>query len=293
MLILEGHIEPVRSLSYAPDSLFLASGGEDNRAYLWDLTSGESVAEFEHTAEVERVSFNPRSGLLACGTAEGHLLVWERNTSSNYRGLSQAHNSAVRGLAHSPNGQLLVSLCWQGEVRFSQPDPLMDRGDLQTDQNETFQGTAFTFLGTDATIAVACMDGKVRMIDVKSRKVSNTLHNERSLLAIAAHGDHWLAAGTTSGAILLWDLPGKLLRAPLEGHSGPVYGLACTPDGKSLLSGGADGTVRVWEVESGQQRQCYRWHKSWVTCVAVAPNGMTAAAGSEDATVVVWDLDHD
>ncbi len=289
MRILEAHVEPVRGLSYAPDGRFLASGGEDNRAYLWDLTTGESVAEFEHSSGVERLSFNPRSGLLTCGTADGELVVWDRNLPSTPHVQTRAHQSAIRDLAHSPDGKFLASLSWQGEVRFWLPDSLVDRGRFQPAES---QGTALTFPGSVSRIALACLDGKVRLMDLRSLEVGNFLPN-RSLLSIAAHKDCWLAAGCTSGAIVLWNLqtPGTL--PPLEGHSGPVYALACTPDGKSLLSGGADGTVRVWDVESGQQRQCYRWHQSWVTCVAVAPDGMTAAAGSEDATVVVWDLDHD
>ncbi len=285
MLILAGHTEPVRSVSYAPDSCFLASGSEDKIAYIWDLATGKVIDRYEHPAGVERLSFNPHSGLLTCGTAAGDLLIWDHKVPSN---LHLCHGSAVRSLAHSPDGRLLASLCWQGRVRFWQADSLQDHGIVPL---SGVVGTALAFLDTiDQTIALACQDGKVRFIDRRGREPFNLVPN-RSLLSLAVHGDRWLAAGSTDGAILLWDLPSRSLCPPLEGHTGPVYGLAFTPDGKTLVSGGADGTVRLWDVEMGRPRECYRWHKSWVTCVAVSPDGMTAAAGSEDATVVVWDLD--
>ncbi len=290
MLELNAHPDPIRSLAYAADSRLLASGGEDRLAYLWDLSQEEPIAEYAHPAEVERVSFNPATGFLACGTASGELFLWDQVLPSTPRSRVEAHPVAVRGLAHSSSGQVLASLSWQGAIKLWVADPLQERGELVP---ADFLATALTFLIPDQVLAVACLDGKIRVVDGWNREILHVLPNDHSLVSIASHGDRWLAAGSSSGAVLLWDLPDRLLRPALEGHTGPVYGLAFTPDGKSLISGGADGSVRVWDMDTGQQKQCYRWHKSWVTCVAVAPNGMTAASGSEDTTIVVWDLDQE
>ena len=49
----------------------------------------------------------------------------------------------------------------------------------------------------------------------------------------------------------VWDVEtGACLRA-LEGHSGPVWGVAVAGDGRRALSGSDDRTVRVWDVETG------------------------------------------
>ena len=37
----------------------------------------------------------------------------------------------------------------------------------------------------------------------------------------------------------------------LQGHTGEVYSVAFSPDGKSLVSGSNDNTVKVWNLSDG------------------------------------------
>ncbi|MHA1232770.1 MAG: WD40 repeat domain-containing protein [Candidatus Helarchaeota archaeon] len=36
----------------------------------------------------------------------------------------------------------------------------------------------------------------------------------------------------------------------MGGHSGPVYAVSWSPDGKYITSGSSDKTIKVWEVGS-------------------------------------------
>src|SRR5205823_5384311 len=48
---------------------------------------------------------------------------------------------------------------------------------------------------------------------------------------------------------------GPMISTPLvtyKGHSGPVIGVAWSPDGTQLASCGNDGTVQVWNAKNGQ-----------------------------------------
>ena len=39
----------------------------------------------------------------------------------------------------------------------------------------------------------------------------------------------------------------------LRGHSGPVYSVAYSPDGKHIVSGSFDNTVKVWDSQTGTE----------------------------------------
>jgi len=56
----------------------------------------------------------------------------------------------------------------------------------------------------------------------------------------------YLAAGTDSGRILLWDMANQVPIALLIGHKSDVNGFSWSPDGKQLASSSSDGTVLVW-----------------------------------------------
>jgi WD40 repeat protein len=75
----------------------------------------------------------------------------------------------------------------------------------------------------------------------------------------------------------------------LTGHSGPVYGLAFSPDGLLLASGSGDGTVRLWETATGGEYGEYGPVGSYVMSVAFSPDGEEVAAAADLGEVWRWE----
>ena len=74
--------------------------------------------------------------------------------------------------------------------------------------------------------------------------------------------------------------------AAFTGHTGTVYSVAFSPDGKILATGSRDRTVRLWDTATHRQIGTpLTGHTRGVTSVAFSPDGKTLATGSEDPFV--------
>jgi WD40 repeat protein len=74
----------------------------------------------------------------------------------------------------------------------------------------------------------------------------------------------------------------------IEGHTGGVNSVACSPDGTNIVSGSDDRTVRVWDAHTGKELAVLEGHSDNVLSVAFSPDGAHIVSGSFDKSVRVW-----
>jgi len=97
--------------------------------------------------------------------------------------------------------------------------------------------------------------------------------------------------------VRLWNTATHRLVATLQIGSGPfgsAPGVAFSPDGKLLATGGGDGTVRPWNPATrrpvGAPLQTGTGPADALNVVAFSPDGKLLAGGSGDGTVRLWQV---
>jgi len=108
---LLGHKQEVCGLEWSPDEQHLASGGNDNKLFVWKASYTQPVQRFnDHTAAVKAIAWSPHQhGLLASGggTADQCIRFWNTLTSQPLQ--SVFTKSQVCNLAWAKNSNELVS----------------------------------------------------------------------------------------------------------------------------------------------------------------------------------------
>ncbi|CAN1789126.1 Protein FIZZY-RELATED 1 [Linum perenne] len=106
-----GHKSEVCGLKWSYDNRQLASGGNDNRLFVWNQHSTQPVLKYcEHTAAVKAIAWSPHlHGLLASGggTADRCIRFWNTTTNSHLSCMDTG--SQVCNLVWSKNVNELVS----------------------------------------------------------------------------------------------------------------------------------------------------------------------------------------
>ncbi|KAF5334355.1 hypothetical protein D9758_017487 [Tetrapyrgos nigripes] len=86
-----------------------------------------------------------------------------------------------------------------------------------------------------------------------------------------------------------FDLSSQLLTINAKSE---VTSVACSPNGRNVVSGSSDQTVRIWDTETGKQvGEPLQGHTDYVLSVAYSPDGKHVVSGSSDQTVRIWDTE--
>jgi WD40 repeat protein/tRNA A-37 threonylcarbamoyl transferase component Bud32 len=297
---------PVAGLACAHQSDLLAVALSGVRVVLWDVKKGEEVARLQHhiAGGPREISFWPGDSTLAVAGG-GYRWFWDVPTRTLRRGLRDPGNYGDTLAFHPRDGRTVATIA-------REKTPVL--WDLETYRIRRLGETplhgvaALAFTPDGKTLITASKDPPVRFVRAETNFLVRELFATGRLREPVTY--HRNAEGDVD--IRCWDVATRQERAPPPDQcSDGIYGLALTPDGRTLLAAGRHGNVWLRRLPDQNQsllfanqaaEQVWKWNElthgfhpdsvregQQPVALAVAPDGRRFATGSMHGTVRIWD----
>ncbi len=279
-----------------------------------------------HTQDVTSVVFSRDGTILASGSDDGTVKLWDMATrthittfednpygvesvafSPDEKTLATASLYSIKlwdiatrtntatlegkffeSVAFSPDGKTLASASFDG-IKLWDMATRTSTAILEETPYGGVESVVFSRDGTLATTASEFFDYTIKLWDVAT---GNTItlkgHTGNVTSVVFSRDGTLLASGSNDKTVKLWDVVRRINTATFEGHTDNVTSVGFSPDGATIVSGSDDSTVKLWDVATGTNIATLEGHTNEVLSVAFSPDGTIVASGAEDETIKLW-----
>jgi WD40 repeat protein len=316
------HGDAVNALALSADGNQVVSASADKSVRLANTANGQLIREFKGAAGVESVALPPNGALLAAGTADQRLLVWQTKDGQALANVAQA----VTGLAFHPGSNQLLTGDRGGTLKLwtmpPNPERILTHPDavraavVSADNKRLFTGSADKivrvwnladlkqperqFTGHSAAVNAVAVSGNGQTLasagDDATIRFWNQANGQQAALlgahagpvtSLAINNSSQILSASTDGSVKLWQVPAPA--GNLLAHPGQVTSAVLSSDGARLVTGCGDKLVRLWNLATGQVERPFTGPTLGVLCVALNAAGTQVAAGSADKTLFLWE----
>jgi WD40 repeat protein/serine/threonine protein kinase len=233
-------------------------------------------------------------GPFSAGRGGPNVELWDRETGqrrltlrgTEHRIWSRAFRPDGTKLAvGGTNPQIEVRDAQTGKVLWANLEPQLPQA----------MSVAFRPDGRSLAVGFGVYSGEgvhsVKLFEVATGQETDTFPGPKGgVNDLAFHPDGRRMAVAGSGVVEVWDVTAHTKVHELHGHSNWVYGVAFSPDGKWLATGGWDRTIKLWDAATGVERLTILGHEGFVLRLAFSPDGHSLVSTSEDRRARLWEI---
>ncbi len=242
------------------------------------------------------VVLSPDGKLLAAGTVNGEVRIWEMKTRRLLH-TWKGHSDWVRSVAFSEDGKLLASGSHDQTIRIWNVETGQGVGLLSGHENRV-RSVTFASMNGKLLLASSSDDKMIRIWDVQTSECIHILsgHDEK-INAIAFSPDkRTLVSVSHDETIRIWDVENGYSSQKLDGHGGSIWSVAFRSN-TSFACGNEDGTISLWDTTTPDDMSTFHCsqiligHSARVYTVSFSSSDKDMLiSGSDDEAVLVWNM---
>ncbi|HUG35277.1 MAG TPA: hypothetical protein VMJ90_10950, partial [Anaerolineales bacterium] len=280
------------SLLLAVEAFDMADTLQSRTALLDAAVASPQLLQFlppGHTETVTSVAFSPDGKILASGSADDNILLWDMDTSQLI-GQLPGHKDDVSSLAFSPDGKILASGSADATIALWDVEELQRIAHLK---EHTSYVSSVAFSPDGKILASGGYDNTIIFWDVETGQLLDQLKEQSSYVSSIAFSPDGSILASAGGdqAINVWSVDSFRLigRLPIEISS--VSSVAISPDSQILASANSDYTISLWDLNSLEPIGVLEGHTSFINSIAFKPDSRILASGSYDNTIILWNVE--
>lgn len=246
-----------------------------------------TVVQTGHSDRVHAVAFSPNEKIVATGSQDETVRLWDVATGYELRTL-RGHTSYVSAVAFSPDGKLVCAGGREGELKVWNAET----GELVHDLvGHSWVMNQVSFSADGKRIVSGAADGRVIVWSVKTGEELTGIEGRGTSAAFFPDGKRVLVGGgkyQEFGQIWMGSVPSGEELAVFRGHESDIRTVDVSPDGKLAASGAMDGHVIIWSVKTGQQLQVLKNHKTYIEQVRFNKDGTKLISMDGKGNALMW-----
>jgi len=269
-----GHGGEIHRILFSPDGQRLLSASSDNSVRIWSLETGQELGSIRTPGSpITDAAISPDGRMLA--TVDTFLTnsvkIWDLATGTRLRALPRTNWPAQQCLFLPEGG--LVTTAADRSIELWDPQTAVP---IRSFPGITGANTLVMALWAPdaATLAATGTDGSVYLWEVGTAALLHVVPGDPIVAACGVPGQFLSVAAPLDYNVRVRRLPGGDTLHTLRGHTTSVHsGVAYSPDGRFVLSGGAEGATRLWDRRTGAPVREFVGSPAGTMAAAFSPDG--------------------